>query len=660
MSKRQTNPAALKRLNRQQRKAVTYGVKNGKVTQHLPMLIVAGAGTGKTDVTAERIAFLVACGVNPDNILAIVFGRRAAKELVTRAQTAISAARPGAALKLRYAGTFHSIAYGLLIEFGSEFGLEEGFTILDRDDAADLMDRVRTRSGYGKKNAFPKKDVCCAIQSYITNACSSLKATMQQRHSTLIKYEKPLANVFADYTAAKRSQNAVDYDDLLKFFVKLLKHPKIGKLLRQRFKFVFVDEFQDTNRLQFKILKLLKPEGRGVTVVGDDAQAIYSFRAATVENIREFPKSFKSAAKIISLTRNYRSTSPILKASNAVMSLATDAFKKELWSKRKSAQRPYLTTVMDEGEQAKHVTETILDLRERGIALKDQAVLVRASQHSHFLEVELDRAKIPYKKWGGMKFLESAHIKDVMSILRWWQNPRDQIAGFRTLLLIEGIGKTTADRLAQDRSAGSSSKTLPSAEVPKGAIKHWKSFKRMMHKLSKSEWPGSIDVVLRWYRPQVPRLYNEKVESRLADLEQLPALGETFGSCRQFLAELALDPPGVLAEHRLAKDDTDDILTLSTIHSAKGREWKSVMILSVMDGCIPSARCKSKEEIEEERRLLYVAMTRSRDRLELILPRRSFQFISPKSPAGAVYSKPSRFLPAELHRLFKRKSLIAI
>jgi DNA helicase II / ATP-dependent DNA helicase PcrA len=655
MPNRQTNSCALQKLNREQRKAATYGIKDGLATQHRPLLIVAGAGTGKTETMAMRTGNLIACGARPSEMFVAVFTRRAAKALVARAQMAIKATKPGATVHLPYAGTFHSIAYSLLNEFGAAVGVKKSFTILDRDDAKDLMDRVRARSGQiNQKETFPQTEVCCAIHSYSRNACLSLKATLRKRYPGLKQHAKPLAQIMRAYAKAKRARNAVDYDDLLELLVSLLQHPKVGARLRKRFQFVLVDEFQDTNRLQFKILKLLKPSGRGVTVVGDDAQAIYSFRAATVKNIREYPNSFDCSAKVISLTRNYRSTGPILKASNAVMSLASGAFKKELWSKRKSRQRPFLTTVMDENEQARHVTDTILDLRERGIPLKEQAVLIRASQHSLALEVALEQADIPYQKWGGLKFLESAHIKDFMAVLKWWQNPRDQIAGFRALTLLEGIGKATADRLVEALSGSRLLERFLNVDVPRAATKQWARLGKLLRRLEKSDWPSSLEETLRWYRPHLKRLYDDNQEGRLADLEQLVALGATFESCRQFLAELALEPPGQLAEQKLSKDDTDNVLTLSTIHSAKGCEWKAVTVLSVMDGCIPSSKCRNENEIEEERRLLYVAMTRARDRLELVLPRRNFQPSARNIPAATIYSRPSRFIPGEILGHFKR------
>ncbi|MBR0939245.1 ATP-dependent helicase [Bradyrhizobium jicamae] len=656
MSNKTMNSSALERLNPRQRKAVTFGMKTGEATQHRPLLIIAGAGTGKTETMAKRIAWLIACGAKPSEIFAASFTKRASKELDERAQKAANAAVGNVLVRLPYAGTFHSIAVSLLNEFHDCVGLGENFTVLGRDDAADLMDLVQARSGeVGKNSAFPDPHLCSEIYSYQRGACLSLKATLKRnRYRHCEEYAKPLAKLFASFTEAKRSQNSVDFDDLLVLLGELLQHPTVGRRLRRRFKYVLIDEFQDTNRLQFKIVKLLKPTGRGLTVVGDDAQAIYSFRAATVKNIRRFSESFPCSAKVITLTRNYRSTEPILQASNAVMSLAVNAFKKELWSKRKSDQLPLLTTVADEQVQADHGVRTALELREQGVPFGQQAVLFRTSQQSLGLEVALRRAKIPFQKWGGSEFLESAHIRNVMAVLKWWQNPRDQIAAFRVLMLLDGVGKATADRLAQELCKPKFQKVLSRAVVPNAAAKQWKALVRLFGRLFKPAWPAALEEVVRWYRPYLARL--DSAERRKADLDQLVALGGAFGSCREFLTNLALDPPGLLAEQKLSEENADDLLTLSTIHSAKGCEWKCITILSAMDGCIPSSKCRSEDDIEEERRLLYVAMTRAKDRLEIILPRRNFQAFRRNVPAATVYSKPSRFLPQEIHGRFERRT----
>ncbi|MFK4488499.1 ATP-dependent helicase [Bradyrhizobium sp. USDA 336] len=656
MSFHRMNTAGLFKLNKEQREAVNYGIKGGKATQHRPLLIVAGAGTGKTRVLSARAGRLISCGAKPERMFVATFTRRASQELVERVQSTIRAELDGVSVRLPYAGTFHSIANNLLREFASQIGLTKMFTVLDQEDAKDLMDIVRMGSGKADdEKALPSTEVCCDVFAYSRNANLSLRATLSRRFPSLIRHRRPLATIFKRYVRAKLKRNCVDYDDLLVHLATLLRKPRVGDTLRRRFDYVLVDEFQDTNRLQFKIVKLLKPDGRGVTVVGDDAQAIYSFRAATVKNIRTFPTSFALCTKVVSLARNYRSTSKILKASNAVISLADDAFEKKLWSKRKSHQLPILTTVKDERGQARHVVKTILSLQERRVKLKQQAVLVRTSHESALLEVELQRSGVPFRKWGGLRFLEAAHIKDVLAVLRWHENPRDQLAGFRALLLLDGIGKVTAHRVLKRFDGMAPHSLLRQADMPAAAQGRVNKFRRLSAKLSASEWPASLHHILKWYRRRLKRKCENKLESKLADLEQLAVFGGEFESGQEFLANVALDPPA-MAKRRYSEDDPEDVLTLSTIHSAKGLEWRSVMILNVMEGCIPSARAKSSAALEEERRLLYVAMTRARDRLELVYPRRNFQPDPRAVPVATVFSRRSQFLPRSVSSRFVLES----
>ncbi|WP_338129122.1 ATP-dependent helicase [Bradyrhizobium yuanmingense] len=491
-------------------------------TQHRPLLIVAGAGTGKTRVLSARTGRLIACGAKPGRMFVATFTRKASHELVERVQSVIKAESGGASISLPYTGTFHSIANKLLREFAAQIGLTKKFTILDRDDEKHLMDIALTGSGKaGSKKAFLSADECCDVLSYSRNANLSLQATLKRRFSGSMRHRRSLPIIFKRYAKAKLSRNCVDYDDLLVHLRTLLRRPEIGDELRRRFEYVLIDEFQDTNRLQFEIIKLLKPDGRGVTVVGDDAQAIYSFRAATVENIRGFPTSFASVAKVIALERNYRSTSGLLKASNAVISRADGAFEKNLWSKRKSDQLPLLTTVRDERGQAKHVVEGILSLKEQGMRLSQQAVLTRTSREAAFLEAELQKAGVPFKKWGGLRLLEAAHIKDVVSILRWHENPSDQIAGFRALLLLEGVGKVTAHRILNDFDGMPPHRLLERAGVPEAAQKQVEKFRRLSAKLTASKWPASLDSTLKWYGRRLKQNCEDKLESWLADLEQL-------------------------------------------------------------------------------------------------------------------------------------------
>lgn len=417
-----------------------------------------------------------------------------------------------------------------------------------------------------------------------------------------------------------------------------------------------VDEYQDTNRLQASVLMALKPGGRGLTVVGDDAQSIYSFRAATVRNILDFPASFSPAADIITLDRNYRSTQPILAAANSVIDLARERFTKNLWTERQSLERPKLVTVKDETEQANFIIDQVLANRETGMTLKQQAVLFRTSSHSGPLEVELTRRNIPFVKFGGLKFLDSAHVKDMLAVLRFAQNPRDRVAGFRLLQMLPGIGPKKAGNIL-DAIAADPEPLLALSEIPPPPKTgdDWVSFVQLLANLRKSHggWPSDIEHARLWYEPHLERIH-EDAETRKADLLQLEQIAGGYPSRERFLTELTLDPPDATSDQAGVPLLDEDYLTLSTIHSAKGQEWRSVFILNVVDGCIPSdLGVGSTHEVEEERRLLYVAMTRAKDSLSLITPQRFFTHGQNAQGDRHVYAARTRFIPATLLQFFE-------
>jgi DNA helicase-2/ATP-dependent DNA helicase PcrA len=431
----------------------------------------------------------------------------------------------------------------------------------------------------------------------------------------------------------------------------MMNDAEIAAELSDRFDHVLVDEYQDTNKLQANILLKLKPDGRGVTVVGDDAQSIYSFRAATVRNILDFPDQFEPPARIITLEQNYRSTQPILNACNRVIEFAADRFTKNLRSERKSKQRPYLTTVTDETAQARYVAQQILDAREAGVPLKGQAVLFRASHHSAQLEIELSRRNIPFVKYGGLKFLEAAHVKDVISVFRWCENPADRVAGFRVLKPLPGIGPTTAAKVQdQVEQQPAESNVLCSIDVPKAAAEDWPSFAKLVGRIRKAKttWPAEFQLARDWYEPHLHRLYDDG-HLRAADIVQLEQIAAGYESRERFLTELTLDPPDATSGRARANTLDEDYTILSTIHSAKGQEWRVVRVLNVVDGCIPSDMAtRAPEEIEEERRLLYVAMTRTKDELDLIVPQRFYTFHQSKVGDQHVYACRSRFIPVSI------------
>jgi len=436
----------LEKLNPQQRHAVEHGGEAG------PLLIIAGAGSGKTNTLAHRVAHLIVNGADPHRVMLLTFSRRAAGEMIRRVERIVANVMRERAAAMTdaivWAGTFHAVGARLLREYADAIGLDRAFTIHDREDSADLMNLVRHDLGFSKtKKRFPMKGTCLAIYSRTVNAELPLEDVLGSFFPWCVAWEAELRTLFAAYVVAKQQQHVLDYDDLLLYWARMMQAPSIAVDVSGRMAHGLVDEYQDTNRLQASVLLALKPNGRGLTVVGDDAQSIYSFRAATVRNILDFPGQFSPPAEIVTLDQNYRSTQPILAAANAVIDLAEERFTKNLWSERCSAQRPQLVSVRDEADQARYIVEKVLENREAGLALKSQAILFRASHHSGPLEVELTRRNIPFVKFGGLKFLEAAHIKDVLAFLRWAENPRDRVAGFRVVQLLPGVGPATAARV---------------------------------------------------------------------------------------------------------------------------------------------------------------------------------------------------------------------
>ena len=600
-------------------------------------------------------------GADPQRILLLTFSRRAAAEMERRAgqllHRVLGAATRHGPVALQWAGTFHSVGARLLREYAPRIGLQESFTILDRGDAEDLIAIVRHELGVdATKRRFPTKATCLAIYSRVVNSEAALTEVLERGYPWCVPWEAELKKLFDAYVGAKQAQNVLDYDDLLLYWAHMVGEPSLARDVGERFDHVLVDEYQDTNRLQASILLALKPGGRGLTVVGDDAQSIYSFRAATVRNILDFPRHFTPPARVVTLDRNYRSTQAILDASNAVIDLARERFTKNLWTDRVSASKPRLVTVRDEGDQARYVAECVLEQRERGMALKSQAVLFRSSSHSAQLELELARRGIPFVKYGGLKFLEASHIKDALSVLRWADNPRNRMAGFRAVRLLPGVGSATATRLLDALDATTDPvAALEAFKIPPSAEPDWRTFLAMFRALraATAEWPTDLEIVTRWYEPHLLRLYDDALV-RQRDLVQLHQIASTYSSRERFLTEMALDPPDATSDEAGAPGKDDDYLILSTIHSAKGQEWKAVHILNVIDGCIPSDMgTGTTEEVEEERRLLYVAMTRAKEVLQLMLPQRFYVHQQTAYGDRHVYASRSRFIPEALTGLFE-------
>jgi DNA helicase II / ATP-dependent DNA helicase PcrA len=645
----QMSRAYLDRLNDRQRQAVEFG---GAVSG--PLLVIAGAGSGKTNMLAHRVAHLVMQGADPRRILLMTFSRRAASELSRRvARICAQMQGPGRSVEaLSWAGTFHAVGARLLRDLAPEIGLDPAFSIHDREDSADLINVVRHGLGLSKtESRFPSKGTCLAIYSRTVNSADPLGKVLRAHFPWCLGWEAQLRQLFAAYVQAKQAQNVLDYDDLLLCWSHVMSDPVFAARIGDLWDHILIDEYQDTNRLQAAILLALKPDGRGLTVVGDDAQSIYAFRAATVRNILDFPSAFTPPAEVITLDRNYRSTQPILAAANAVIDHAAERFTKNLWTDRFSAEKPRLMTVRDDADQARFIVDRVLDDRESGTTLKQQAVLFRTSSHSGPLEVELTRRNVPFVKFGGLKFLDSAHVKDLLALLRFAQNPRDRVAGFRVMQLVAGVGPTSAQR-ALDAMADHADPlhALSKTPAPPRATADWADLVSTLIEIAgePSAWPAAIGRARAWYEPQLERIH-EDAEFRKSDLLQLEQIAAGYPSRERFLTELALDPPDATSGQAGVPLQDEDYLILSTIHSAKGQEWKSVYVLNVVDGCIPSDLATgSTAEIEEERRLLYVAMTRARDHLTLMQPLKFYTLAQARSGDRHVYAARSRFIPSSL------------
>jgi DNA helicase-2/ATP-dependent DNA helicase PcrA len=648
----------LAELNVDQRQAVEHGVGQG----FRPLLIIAGAGSGKTKTLAHRVAHLLVHGADPGRILLMTFSRRAASEMTRRVdrivQTALPIEHPARHAPIPWSGTFHAIGARLLRLYAEQIGLTPGFTIHDREDSADLINLVRHDLGLSEKaKRFPLKATCLAIYSRTVNARLPLKDSLAKTFPWCADWEADLGLLFEAYVETKQRHNVLDYDDLILYWSEMMGEAAIAAEIGARFDHVLVDEFQDTNRLQAEILYRLKPEGNGLTVVGDDAQSIYSFRAAEIRNILDFPKTFTPAAAIVTLARNYRSTQPILAASNAVIGLSSERYAKNLFSNREGGDKARLVTVADETGQVHYIVESVLASREAGLALKAQAILFRTAHHSGPLEIELTRRNSPFVKFGGLKFLEAAHVKDLLSVLRWCENPRDRVSGFRALQIVPGIGPVIAGRILQQCEDASNPAAGLTDLRPEGDA-DWQNFAELVARLSRGTlpWPSDLEAIRLWYEPHLERLYDD-ARVRQGDLLQLESIAATCTSRERFLTDMTLDPPNATSDLAGVPLLDEDYLVLSTIHSAKGQEWSHVFLLNVVDGCIPSDMATgTSEEIEEERRLLYVAMTRAKEALHLVVPLRFYAHQQARRGDRHMYASRTRFIPDAILPHFQRFS----
>ncbi|MBL8849762.1 MAG: ATP-dependent helicase [Planctomycetaceae bacterium] len=645
--------AILERLNPEQRAAAVHGQS--------PLLIVAGAGTGKTTTLAHRVACLIDRGIPPERILLLTFTRRAAAEMLRRVDGILrelsgAATSSVTASRRVWGGTFHAIGTRLLRQHGKLLGLPPEFTVLDRSDSEDLIHVLRDELKLAASGTrFPLKGTCLSIYSRSVNAQQPLTRVLDESFPWCAEHQPALKQLFNAYVDRKEQLGILDYDDLLLFWRELAVHARAAEALRAQFDCVLVDEYQDTNVVQAAILKGIVPDGVGLTVVGDDAQSIYSFRAATVRNILDFPQHYPGST-VLTLQQNYRSTMPILQATNAVIAAAAERHCKDLWSSRTDGDSPSLVLCMDEDEQTDYLIDRILEHRENGVPLKQQAVLFRASHHSMALEVELARRNVPFHKYGGLKFVETAHVKDLLGFLRLAENPRDVVSGQRVLVLLPGIGQVRArsllTTLAEHRGDFG---VWNDVKPPKAAGASWKEFVSLMtglRNVRRTKLTDQVHRVRSFYAPLVEQHY-DNVRARLKDLEQLELVSGRFSDRMQFITEMTLDPPSSTQD--LAGDPLldEDYLILSTIHSAKGLEWNSVYVIHAADGNIPSDMATGNpDEIEEERRLLYVALTRAKDRLYVTMPQR-YYFQGRFRGDAHGYAQPSRFLTRDALQHFR-------
>ena len=617
-----------------------------------PLLVVAGAGTGKTKMLSCRVARLVAEGTPADRVLLLTFSRRAAREMLARAARMGS----GSAAGRVWGGTFHAMAHRLLRRYGRHVGLGDGFTVIDQADTADLLGLARLDLGFAERGRrFPKKETLASVYSRVVNAQEPLRLVLQRHFPWCSEDYEDIAKVFDAYLVRKRAQNVLDFDDLLLYWRVLATTSPVADTIAERFDHVLVDEYQDTNALQADVLQGLCRGRATISAVGDDAQAIYSFRAAGTRSMAEFPERFPGTT-IVTLEQNYRSIPPILDVANAVMSAAAGAYTKKLWSQRPGVARPALLTCADEVTEATAVCDLVLQHREEGMALHDQAVLFRAGYHSDTLEVELSRRNIPFVKYGGLKFLEAAHVKDALAVLRMLENPGDELAWHRVLLLLDGVGPATArrllDALRNDVTASGPLRRLLD-DPPAVPAQAGDDFDRLRDAVANCvgdpEPPPAVQLerITAFLVPVIERHY-DAVAARVADLDQLRGLaGESTGRA-QFLADLTLDPPASTSDFADAPHLDDDFLVLSTVHSAKGGEWRAVYVIHAADGALPSDMALTdKDGLEEERRLLYVALTRAKDALYVSYPQRFYHRRNVRDDSHS-FALPSRFLaPAE-------------
>jgi len=611
-----------------------------------PLLILAGAGTGKTTTLCARAAWLISAGATPERMMLLTFTRRAAREMLQRTRALVPMAGGAGGV---LGGTFHSVAHRFVRMHAASLGLSPGFAVLDPGDAADLLDLIREEHGHAQsRRRFPRKSTLLDVYSRTINAGRTLSEVVAESFPWCEDHVEAIATLLKAYTTRKRALGVLDLDDLLLYWRALTADEVLGPAIESSFDHVLIDEYQDVNGLQVDIVRGLRRGCDEVTAVGDDLQAIYGWRSASAEHILEFPAHFPGAS-VVTLERNYRSSQPILDTANALASEATRSYRRRLHTEQEGGIRPELVFCRDESAQAIEVCERVLGAREQGMELRRQAVLMRASHDSDLLELELARRQIPFVKYGGLRYLEAAHVKDLIALFRLVEHPANELSWFRVLQLLDGVGPVTARRVLDLIVSGAGGDPLAGWEqarerLPAGARECADALIDALRSASSGQRPGVQAEGLRdALAPLITAAYADGA-LRLADLEQLVAAARESSHLGHFAAELALDPPQSSADLGGPPHLDEDYLVLSTVHSAKGLEWDAVHVLALYDGNFPADMASgSRESVEEERRLLYVALTRARRRLHLFVPVRYYH--RPRgSDDGHGYGKPSRFL----------------
>jgi DNA helicase-2/ATP-dependent DNA helicase PcrA len=613
-----------------------------------PLLVIAGAGSGKTRTLTHRVARLVSAGVPPAAILLLTFTRKASQEMLQRATRLLDNRCERVS-----GGTFHSFSNLKLRQYASCLSLSPDFAILDRSDAEDLIGLIRKETDGSPGRPLPRKNTLADIFSRAVNKVLPIEEVVFADYPHFSELTETLVSMFGEYTRRKREHHFLDYDDLLICFQRLLQDfPDVRRRISSGHQYIMVDEYQDTNKIQAQILYLLTDATRNIMVVGDDSQSIYAFRGANFRNIMEFPSLFPNT-RIIGLEENYRSTQPILDLTNIVIERAREKYSKHLFTRKEGGAVPQMIETEDENTQSRWVVERVVDLRSRGVCLREMAVLFRAGFHSFDLEIELAREGIPFIKVGGFKFTESAHIKDTLAHLRVVANPYDRISWYRILQLVEKVGPRNAQRIYEaivQAKAGLDGLFMLKVKNPE--IDRLKALYRAIDAAAMPVAEMGA-AVIQYYLPILKRSFDDHPR-RTKDLEQLLGIMERYGRLEPFLTDMALEPPNISAEDRLyAERDDEDRLVLSTIHSAKGLEWHSVFVIWALDGRFPSLHAQSSEEdMEEELRLMYVAATRAREGLVFTYPRQVYD-----RSLGIILNRPSRFIDMIPEEILEKRSI---